>query len=320
MKGFVGIYILIALIIIGAVVAGTKHLKQFKEFKPTASNTADDKKTELKTYKNDYYHIKLDIPSDWNIEEEKTQTTSSNFKLSSPNKEIVLQSGMPNEKDFLNTNPFKEKDVEIGEYKAAREQYRDNNNQIIEYVDLYSVRQQKSVILSFTVGGNFDINNKKLLEILKTFSYTQKEPSLDEFISYTLPKGWTKDSEVGTNSDPDKNIFLHSPGNDLRPGPFIEEGAWMDFDRYESDPKITLKEQLSINSNPTFPTLIKIDGLDTYNAFHCYEGCSDIYYVEKGAYTWQIEFGCVLCSTKSETDKNKFARDRDAFLNSIKFK
>src|SRR5690606_4120180 len=101
--------------------------------------------------------------------------------------------------------------VQLGEYSMTRGRYINDFDEVQDYISLYNIPFQKGVNLFFTVKGDYDSNNQKLLAVLKTFKFTQKEPSLDTLISYQLPTGWTRDERNPANETDDDSLSFVSP-------------------------------------------------------------------------------------------------------------
>ena len=276
----------------------------------------------LKIYTNDFYHIKLSIPSDWKTAESVRQDGLPTFKLSSPNNEIIIESPLPDQNNHIKTD-LGNLEVSLGQYKINRSRYINDDNKTVDYVSLYNIKRQKLINLQFTINRDYESNNNILLDILKTFAFTKEEPILDEFLTYIIPNDWKKDSY-----DPSQDLSLHSPDYTVSQGAgYIASGASIYVSRFLRNPSRNLKDEV-VNLLPT-PlrektdgiTQITIGGLEGLHNFSCWEGCFDSYYVIKDNYFWIFNFQCAPdCDTKAKVDANKYAKDRDAFINSVMFK
>lgn len=287
-----------------------------------------------KQYVNSFYHIKFDIPSDWLVEESVKNDGTPIFKLSSPNKEISIESPLPESTPenhqymYYTKTDLKAPEVQLGKYTVGRGRYVNKFDKIMDYIDLYNIPNQKTLGLFFTVNGNFETNNSKLLAILKTFAFTQEEPILDSLITYTIPNGWKKEELNPANESPDKVISLVSPDLEENPILAIIKGARIRVSRFFHDPSKTLKDEiinrlpLPLREKTDDIAPVKLSSLDGLNKFECWEGCYDTYYLIKDDYVWNINFSCTPteCSTKAGMESSKYRSDRDVFLNTLKFK
>jgi len=290
---------------------------------PSASN----QKSNWKTYTNTYYNFKLDIPKDWKVEEkvikDKKYVTGERqtYKLSSPNGDLTID----NTSIFDKNNHIKEQlpntKIQLGTYTLDRYPYINDDNQRIDYVQLLNVKRQDEVTFAF--NGDIEKNNDLLLEILKSFAYTKQKPSLDEEISYIIPAGWTKE-------DTDTSLGLSFISSDFHEEglPTIITGARITINKSKKDPEKTLAQQTSPDSiygkwsiatrSATF------NSIPFANIFACageFGRCVDYYSTENKGSVWTITMTCNKgCDTKTGIDGTPYAKDRDAFLSSIKFK
>lgn len=329
-KIIIGVGILSAFVIgIGLYVLGlgrSESLNQSAKQPNTSSqvNPTSYPKTNWKPYINDFYHFTLSMPADWTTNEFVNENGEHIFKLSSADKQMAIQ----NERVYDGGYGRIEKDIlrqqiEVGRYQATRDRFLSESGRIGDIIYLPSDNQQKELTIHLIVNGNFESNNQTILEVLKTFAYTQEEPLLEELFSYTLPGGWAKDDE---QYKPIEQVAFHSLDIKYPEGSsYFLTGAKIGVSRYSKNPKSTLKKDIDkilVNyENKTYDYLeLTIADYEALNAFICWEGCSDSYFFVKDNHVWRIDFTCAPnCFTKAETNTNPHARERDLFIRSIKF-
>lgn len=301
------------------------------------SNVNQSTLSGTKAYVNDFYHLSFDIPTDWKVEEYKKEDGVPAFKLTSADGQISIETPLPDFRQegtvtsLKSTNHIKQDldntTVQLGEYSMTRGRYINDFDEVQDYISLYNIPFQKGVNLFFTVKGDYDSNNQKLLAVLKTFKFTQKEPSLDTLISYQLPTGWTREERNPANETDDDSLSFVSPDLTQNEVPSIITGAILRVSRHLKDPRKTMVEiieknlPLPLEDEAGQAKPVKIGTADGLNLLTCWEGCYDGYYIEQGDYYWLITFTCGnICSSKAQMDTSKYAKDRDTFLNSFSFK
>lgn len=289
--------------------------------------------SDLKQYTNSFYHVELDIPKDWTVKELKKDDGTPAFKLTSADSQISIETPLPDlrQEGTKSSNHIKQEldrtTVQLGEYSMPRSRYINDFDEIQDYISLYNIPYQKVVNLSFTVKGDYETNNQKLLSILKTFRFTQQEPSLDTFVSYQLPEGWKKEQRNPANETDDDSLSFVSSDYEPNIGMGINTGANLRVSKHLKDPRKTFMEIIKqtlpvpLENEAGGAKSVKIGAEQGFNLFTCWEGCYDGYYLEQGDYWWSINFSCAPdCSTRQKMDNSKYAKDRDIFLNSFKFK
>lgn len=144
----------------------------------------------------------------------------------------------------------------------------------------------------------------------------------ESVFTYTLPPGYKKDED---NSN-DGVVFFRSPGAKVEGYNMLLEGATIAVVSRSNPQHLPLKEYIDgvmdtlENDRYDYPELT-IAGLPALNAFICYEGCQDIYYVEHEGYVWEISMRCMdSCGTKKEIDGTEYGKHRDAFLSSLRLR
>lgn len=178
----IAVIVLIALAIGGYLLySGKISLNQKTGIQTTTLSPFADENAKEKTYANDFYHIKFDIPSDWRVEESTRNDGWPLFKLSSSNQEIIIQNFAPNEdQDYLTIKDdpsapdmqpdrsnylsqragLKERKVMLGSYEVDRFRYFNKSGSVTDSISLYNIPRQKVVTLYFTVNGDFESNNR----------------------------------------------------------------------------------------------------------------------------------------------------------------
>lgn len=301
---------------------------------PLPTTISDNSAKNLKTYTNNYYHISLQIPSEWKTKDYEKEDGRQAFILTSANEEISIETPELDTRNEGKKSSIRIKQdlgtqtVQLGKYSLPRIRYINDFNETRDYIPLYDIPFQKFMNLSFTVKGDYEKNNQTLVSILETFKFTQKEPSLDTFISYKLPKGWVKKKNNTANETDYKLLsFVSADFKSVEgiEGESIIKGATLVVSRDLKNSRKTMVETIEssiLNNESNKAKSIKVGKIDGLNLFNCFwASCYDNYYVEKDNYYWQIMFSCgESCSTKAEIDASKYAKDRDAFLNSFSFK
>ena len=287
---------------------------------------------ESKIYINDYYHISFEIPDIWKVNEYTKDDGHPAFKLSSTDDQISIESPLPDfrQEGTKSSNHIKQEldktTVKLGEYSRPRSRYINDFDETQDYISL-NIPFQKGVNFSFRVTGDYETNNQILLSVLKTFKFTQQEPSLDTLISYQLPTGWTSEKRNPSNETDDDSLSFVSADYKPNEGMGINTGAMLRISRQLKDPRKTMIEIIEQNlpvplekeSSQAKP--VKIGAVDSLNLFTCWEGCYDDYYIEQDDYYWLITFSCAdSCSSKAKMNVSKYAKDKDIFLNSFSFK
>jgi hypothetical protein len=329
-KGFSSVFLLIGLLII-VLIGGAIYFGKLNTSKATPTTEVNNSKqseiADWKTYTNDYYNFKLEIPRGWKVEEQVIKDQkyvngeTQAYKLSSPNGDLIIDSTSIFDKNNHIKEQLPNTKVQLGEYAVDRYPYINDENQRIDYVQLYNIKRQKSVTFAF--NGDVEKNNELLLKILKTFAYTKQEPSLDDYISYVIPSGWKKE-------DTDTSLSLSFVSSDFHEEglPTIVSGARIAVGRVKKDPTKTFVQQITPNDVYGMTKVetknITLGDVQYTNVYSCggeFGFCHDSYSIEKNGYIWSIAMLCNKdCNTKAGANNTVYAKDRDAFLTSIKFK
>ena len=324
-----GLFVLVILLLAGYWLAARKQVS-LNTHSPTPSNQATQTNPAWKTYTNSYYNFKLDIPSDWKTEENtiKGQKTIYNnddfqvYKLSSPNGDIVIEN-TPNNKNNHIKQQLPNSKVQLGEYSVDRYPYINDNGERIDGIYLDNIKRQKLIVFNLTINGDFENNNGLLLKILKSFEFVKQDPSLDDEVLYTIPSGWKKeDTDVSRGLSFVSNDF-HEEGL-----PTIVTGARITINKTRKDPTKTLAQQTTPdNIYGTWNIATRsatFNSIPFTNVFACageFGFCRDYYSAEdKSGNVWTMAMICNKdCNTKAGIDSTVYAKDRDAFLKSIRF-
>ena len=290
----------------------------------------------IKTYTNNFYNIKLDLPLDWIIEESERMNGQPTLKLSSANQEIVIQNFPPSESreyNHIQNDPnapdmqpdqfyyyskkagLENPKTQVGQYTVDRSRFFNGEGGITDSLSLYNIPDQKAITFYFVVGGDFKKNNQQLLDILKTFSYTKPEPSITEYFTYTLPPGWKKQSEDRGEGSIEFSSSDYKVGEDAG---YIMQGVSMRVSRDIVSQNKTLQEVVNEYKSPDTKTNdiqpAQIGGLPGLMRHDNWEGHYQIFYVVKDKFLWRL-----TASTVNLADENKHRQEIDTFINSIKF-
>ena len=320
--------IFILIIVVGSIFYFFSNHKTNNSLQqPTITNTNQARKT----YTNNFYNFKLDIPSNWTIEEkvikDKKYVDGQHqiFKLSSLDGELTIDNWSMFDKNNHIKESLANTKVQLGKYTVDRYPFINDDNQRIDYIQLYNVYRQDAVTFVFNFKGNLEKNNELLLKVLKTFRYTNPMPNLEDEISYTVPKGWTK-------SNPDTNEWLDFQSADYTVEPVggsILTGAEIFVEKTKKDPSKTLTQQVSTESS--FEASKIATSSATFNSmsfinirFACngkFGFCAETYSTENKGSVWTISISCGNdCETKGGLDNTIYTKDLYTFINSIKFK
>lgn len=270
------------------------------------------KSNSWKVYKNDDYHFEISIPQSWNSKQGIGENGSPTFNLSSGNNKIVVQNFLP-ENTIVNQGDGRfNPDLQIGTYKTLSSVYVSTNSEKMFRLDLYRnfVPKHQDLFLYVTVDGNYENNKQLLQKILSSFSYTQDDPSIESLISYSLPRGWKKEE----GDDTQALAFVSSDAIRNDGSPYLTRGAG-----------VTVSYSKGIHKNAS-GKLIPIEDLNWNDFYSCSsEGCSEVYSITHANYTLSVGMHCVglaacYSMSKSTFNTTQYAKDRDAFLKSIKFK
>lgn len=326
----IGIVLVVLILGIGVYYFATK----VKQSNNNTSNSVpqpitSNQNISLKTYTNSFYNFKLEIPTNWKVEEEVIQDKKyvngeyQTYKLSSPNGDLTID----NTSIFNKNNHIKEQlpntKVQLGTYTVDRYPYINDDNQGIDYVQLLNIKRQQSVTFAFNFNGDIEKNNELLLKILKTFAYTKQEPSLDDYVSYVIPSGWKKE-----NTDTSLSLSFVSSDFHEEGLPTIVSGARIAVGRVKRDPTKTFIQQITPNDIYGMTKVetknVTFGNMQWTNVYSCggeFGFCHDSYSIENNGYIWSIAMMCNKdCSTKGGANNTVYAKDRDAFINSITFK
>lgn len=286
---------------------------------PTPNHTAD-----WKTLTNDFYHISLKAPKDWTIDGNKLISPNSQITINTDTRSLYTTSIQA----CTTTQDLGKTTVELGSFKASRSRILCKEGYISDFVKLNNTPLQKNLNFQLIINGDFNKNNPEVLAVLKTFQFTQKEPSIDSYVKYNIPIGWVIDnyyveqapSAFSVTLKPEDAGINYAAGG---PDTFIGISRTDKLDSYPSE------NTNNISGRYTFIKTVDIGGAQWKNGIHCGElsGCSDEYALKKDNYVWRISFNCSDCQTsgipsevKAIIDKSKYAKDRDAFLASFEFK
>lgn len=186
------------------------------------------------------------------------------------------------------------------------------------------------ILLLLLIGSYLVYSNKNLFQKPTSTQLTQQtqpiskkvnpkqESSLDDEISYTIPSGWKKEYVLSFVSSDFREEGL----------PTIADGARITIKKSKRDPVKTLVEQ--VTPNYLYGTWNVATSSATFNSKHftnifaCggeFGFCHDTYSIENNGDIWTLSIICnENCDTKAGVDSTIYAKDRDAFLDSIKFK
>lgn len=322
----IGVILIILVIGVGGYYLATKSGNVNTNLSQTPTNSAQT--ANWRTYTNTYYNFKLDIPSDWKVEEQIVKGANyvngeyQAYKLYSPSKELIIQSAISNKNNHIKQQLPNSK-VQLGQYTVDRYPYINDDGERIDLVYLDNIKRQKFVRFDFTFNGDFEKNNELLLKILKTFAFTKQEPNLDDEITYAIPQGWQKE-------DTDTSLSLSFVSGDFHEEglPTIVTGARITVNKTKRDPAKTLAQQTT--PNDIYGTWNIATRSATFNStqytniFACageFGFCRDYYSIEDKGNVWTITMVCNKnCNTKAGIDSTIYAKDRDSFINSLKFK
>lgn len=142
--------------------------------------------------------------------------------------------------------------------------------------------------------------------------------SLDSYIIYNPPEGWSKQDRVDHESGNNTWLALTSPDFDSPDSLIINSGIKIFITRsYDLKAQNNLTDRL----NAQYPTYdynirpIKIGGENAMTMHEDYEGHHRFICVVNGNYLWQINI-----SSKSLEEEQKYDLEINNFLDSIKFK
>lgn len=331
--------IIVSLVILSLLVMVAAGYYLYAEKRATNVSQRTTPQADWKTYINNYYNFSLKIPSDWKIEEyvkkgsDYVNGEAHYFRLSSPEGDLRIFDEMPKNIFPSNSDWLGDSDIQVGKYTVKRTAYRagrnsqtntkTENKSRVDSVRLDYIKRQKNVTFYISDNEDFEKNGDLLQNILKSFIYTKQEPSLDDYISYTIPNTWKKE-----DTDTSQDLSFVSSDFFEEGLPTIVTGARIEIGRFRNDPKKTLIKQISPHSiYGAWNLATRSATFNSYkytNEFACageFGGCSDKYALEKDGYIWMISMTCNKnCDTKTGIDGTIYAKNRDYLLNSIKFK
>ncbi|MBP9716828.1 MAG: hypothetical protein KBD51_02675 [Candidatus Levybacteria bacterium] len=331
----IGIFVLVVIISIGAF--SYSGLTTKPEFSSKIQNLLIQE-VDVSSYENSFYSFKLDIPSDWKVEEGISEEGAPTFKITSSDNEIIIQNFPPSDsrgyythEKTPNENGSKNEKsrIQVGLYAENRSRYQNADGGISDYVSLYSVPNQKAINFYFIIDGDFESNNAKLFEVLKSFAYTNEEKPLDEFVTYVIPSGWVKQMDGRNHHDsPDKEINFKTIDLEESLIPTILKGARIRITREVKNPNLSLEEQI-INNLPV-PLQDDLDSVEMVmlgsnewiRKVSCWEGCIDSYHIIKDDYVWTVSYEYKAGENPNELDvqSKKYHNDLITFLKTFKFK
>lgn len=142
--------------------------------------------------------------------------------------------------------------------------------------------------------------------------------SLDNFISYSVPKSWQKTDQVDKELGNNTLIALSSPNFESPETFIINKGIRITINRsYDPSAEDTVRKKL--NSEYQFydynVRAMTIDGKNAMTMHEDYEGHNRFVFIASDNYLWQIGI-----SSKNLDEEQKYESEINTFLNSIKFK
>lgn len=320
-KGFAAILIIG---LIGAIIAlaATFYLKQKQKLSSlnqssvqSSPNPTPDEtvytgagSANWKTYT--YYNLSFKLPASWIV-----NTTG---RVGSPSVFFLTPNADANETYVLKlTENFKAEDLfKDCEYACSEfETYTVNGNKYVKGMHRSDSDHRDHQYIAVQIGADvyemalFPGTHQSYIDaILSTFKFVG-ESLLDVSITYNLPQGWRKWESPLSVLPSNGFLGLFAPDNYTA----------ISVRREENSPGASLE---SYNGVDDVTKPIKIGGKEALNRFSCdHYSCNDIYEVLVENNIWHITFkNTEDCKTKACIDSSKYAKDRDTFLNSIKFK
>lgn len=325
-KGFapilllVGVFVFI-LIVGGTYYLGTKNNKLQTQNSPIVStlatpsqpvtNSASNSNIKEGTYTNSFYNFKLDLPSGWTTQEGTRSDSFPIAEIASPNKEIIIYVNYDFGATHIDQELPHQPDVQLGQYKVYRSRYI-SGGKTVDYINLYNVPDQKTLLLTFNISRDFDKNNATLLKILNTFAFTQKELGTTSYFTYTLAPGWKLEHD-----DYQAASFTSSDYQTDEHVGYTVRGVHMSVTRNIMQPNKTLQDVVNQfpdkQTNDTKP--VQIDGISGLVRHSNWESHAQVFLVVKDNYLWQIS-----ATTASLDDENKHRQEIDSFIASVKLK
>ncbi|HLC88158.1 MAG TPA: hypothetical protein VJG66_03855 [Patescibacteria group bacterium] len=157
----------------------------------------------------------------------------------------------------------------------------------------------------------------------QTLSAKQMNPaknfrSLDSYIIYSPPEGWSKQDQVDHESGNNTWLALTSPDFDSPDSLIINSGIKIFITRsYDLKAQDSLTDRL----NAQYPTYdynirpIKIGGENAMTMHEDYQGHNRFIYIANGSHLWQISI-----ASKNLDSEQEYDLEINSFLDSIRFK
>jgi len=286
---------------------------------PTADQTSS-----IKTYTNKYLKYQIDIPKDWNIEEYGTQVS-----LSSPDKNIYIYEGNQAvfsswKQGLLSAETLPLPDIMVGDinfhqtYQSTFNSENDFNikaNEWSKEISLFTdyVAVNKNFYLpSFhiTIKGDLEKSESQIISILKSFKNVGTLPSIDDLVTYSIPSGWNVIKQESID-------YINFSSPDFVVGEAFSGQIGMIFSVSSTFnlPKYSLEEAAKDSTDNSDFTNIFVDNLPAIKYHMDFEGHQLIYNVIKGDRLFWISF-----MSNNITEENKYQKQIDEFISSIKFK
>lgn len=318
--------ILFLLCLLGSLVF-VFNKSQYNTFFSPSLDSSQREAQSKKTYYNEDFLIKFDIPSDWTIKKYEDKEGVEQYKLVSQDKLLEITSDIGEPKGYPEKLPPLDIKLQTNadEKNTQIEGFRDDDGKAIYFIHIGALPRQREVKFHLVIKGDLDINSQRIIPIVQTFAYTAQTPVTDDIVSYSLPEGWTTR---------EKNPYYQmSPATDSPPIFYSADAEFTELYSLKKGAQIIIYASGEItnhNKNPLptpqvgttlFTKPIVIDGQKGMLIFHCYEGCSERYSINTDNYSLRVTFQCLeKCNTKEDTDRSIYAKERDYFLNSIRFK
>ncbi|MCL5410066.1 MAG: hypothetical protein M1607_04375 [Patescibacteria group bacterium] len=148
---------------------------------------------------------------------------------------------------------------------------------------------------------------------------------INKLFTYELPRGWSvkyqdKDFIQLVSADYEENLIPDiTKGSEIMIK--VSNGFWNGH-----NPPANLDElSQDVINHTNLDKYKKVDQILVANQpalkqFSCWEGCAEIYYLLNNKNVWTISFiTAPIASSSTEIDSSPYAKDRDIFLNSLKF-
>lgn len=290
----------------------------YKRTPPITSST-------FKTFTNDNYHVRLDIPESWTISEFQVNKPVYEFSLTSEDNQVVIYSYLPM---HLNTGKMiDETETTLGQYPAKQFRFEQSDGTINHRYTL-TQPDQKAVHLVVLYKDEGLKHEALVRQVLDSFAYTQKEQGLTELIDFTIPTGWAQEQKNPNEAHSD-TLSFHSASYVQSHDGFT--GARIEMTRaYKSSSFYYPAEQFDVFiDNELYPYSNVTEDLKTVQVgnktgrviFTCNSGCTDTYFVDENTAYWRVTFYCdeTCANSRGMMKTSQHEKDRDAFLSSLIF-